>query len=92
MMRVFSLMPDCKQITMLIVKEQEVKLSLKEKFDMHLHLIICKFCKAFRIQTRLLDAHIHKLAHDESPLPVNHMLSAQKKEAIQQAIDKELGK
>lgn len=90
-MRVFSLMPDCKEITMLIVKEQELKLSLKEKFDMHLHLMICKFCRAFRIQTRLLDAHIHKLAHEESSLPVNHTLDPQKKEAIQQEINKELG-
>lgn len=91
MKRLVRLMPDCKEITLLIVKEQEITLSLKEKFDMHFHLMICKFCKAFRIQSGALHQHIQRVAHNESEYVVKNTLDPQKKAAIQTLINKELG-
>ena len=92
MKRLVRLMPDCKEITLLIVKEQEVTLSLKEKFDMHFHLMICKFCKAFRIQSGVLHQHIRRVAHNESEYVVKNTLDPQKKAAIQDAVERYLSK
>lgn len=46
----------CKQATYLTLKKEEVKkLSFKEELALKLHMAICKFCRAFRKQSALMN-------------------------------------
>ncbi len=56
----FSITPPCKEITMLASKAMDTRLSLKERFQLRTHLLICSACQRFNIQIHTL----HTLAHD----------------------------
>ena len=46
----------CKQATYLLLKKEELsKLSFKEETALKFHLSICKFCRAFKKQSALLN-------------------------------------
>jgi len=52
----------CKQATEFVIKRQEGKLSLKNRYLLWLHLGICGFCKLFKIQSEFIaknSGHIH---------------------------------
>jgi hypothetical protein len=52
----FSLNLCCKQATYLLLKkEEQQKLSFKEETALKFHMIICKFCRAFKIQSALMN-------------------------------------
>jgi hypothetical protein len=40
-------MLDCKQTSQLISQSLDRKLTLRERFALQLHLIVCKYCKQF---------------------------------------------
>lgn len=83
-----SLFPNCKEVTMLIVKEHETKLSSFERFKLYFHTaIVCKFCKAFKIQSRFLNKHVHNMAGQATTSATNRNLSTAKKASMQAAID-----
>jgi len=49
----------CKQATYLVLKKEELKkLSFKEETALKFHLAICKFCRAFRKQSALMNQAI----------------------------------
>lgn len=46
----------CKQATYLVLKKEEVKkLSFKEEVALTFHMAICRFCRAFRKQSQLIN-------------------------------------
>ena len=46
----------CKQATYLLLKKEELKkLSFKEEVAMKFHLAICKFCRAFKKQSAVMN-------------------------------------
>ena len=49
------LMLDCFSATKKISKKMDEKLSLKENIQLESHLIYCKKCKRFEIQTKKID-------------------------------------
>ena len=55
----------CKQATYLLLKkEEEVNLSFKEETALKLHTSMCKLCKAFKIQSAMInDAIKQSLQH-----------------------------
>ncbi|MGZ3863081.1 MAG: hypothetical protein ACXVPN_04695 [Bacteroidia bacterium] len=51
----------CKQATYLLLKKEELsKLSFKEESALKFHMAICKFCRAFRKQSELMNELISK--------------------------------
>lgn len=51
----------CKQATYLVLKKEELtKLSFKEETALKFHLTICKFCRAFKKQSALMNQMIHE--------------------------------
>lgn len=57
-------MISCKKATELVSKSMDEKLSLKEEFELKLHLFICEFCEAFKNQVNLI-RNAFKLAGKE---------------------------
>jgi hypothetical protein len=51
---VFRLLPPCDEITLLISKGMDTRLSLRERWQLQLHLLLCEACSRFNI-------HIHTL-------------------------------
>ena len=55
----FSLNLCCKQATYLLLKKEELqKLSFKEETALKFHMSICKFCRAFKIQSAMMNVAI----------------------------------
>src|SRR4051812_303263 len=51
----------CKQATYLLLKKEEKpKLSFKEEVALAFHMAICKFCKAFKKQSALMNRFINE--------------------------------
>lgn len=51
----------CKQATYLLLKKEELtKLSFKEETALKFHMAICKFCRAFKKQSALMNEAIHQ--------------------------------
>jgi hypothetical protein len=49
----------CKQATYLLLKKEELqKLSFKEETALKFHMRICKFCRAFKIQSAIMNEAI----------------------------------
>ncbi len=49
----------CKQATYLLLKKEELtKLSFKDETSLKFHMAICKFCKAFKKQSALMNQMI----------------------------------
>lgn len=44
----------CRQATFLISKRHETSLAFGEAYDLLVHLLVCKFCRRFLKQTRIL--------------------------------------
>ena len=58
----------CKQATYLTLKKEEVKkLSFKEELALKLHMAICKFCRAFRKQSEMMNQMILKAGLQSGP-------------------------
>src|ERR1043166_5108687 len=54
----------CKQATYLLLKKEELqKLSFRDETALKFHLAICKFCRAFKKQSALMNEVIGQAAH-----------------------------
>jgi len=61
-------MMNCKEITLLIEKSKDQKLSFKQRLIVKLHLKICKVCHNYAIDSAFLDRLLKKLTVDAKPL------------------------
>ncbi len=48
-------MINCKESTRLTIKKEENKLTLREKIELSFHLMICKYCRAFNVQSNWIN-------------------------------------
>lgn len=52
----------CKQATYLLLKKEELKkLSFKEEGALKFHMAICKFCRAFKKQSQIMNEMMHEI-------------------------------
>jgi hypothetical protein len=87
-----GLMPDCKDATALIIKEQEVPLAFGEKVRMYFHVfVICKFCRLFHKQSWALHHHIRHMVQPDDATRDYKLSDAQKTE-LQKVLDRAQGK
>ena len=69
----------CKQATYLIVKREERSLTLKEIYQLIVHLIVCVFCRRFLEQSRLISKGARRLTFADT-------LSAEEKRKMQESL------
>ncbi|OGV11033.1 MAG: hypothetical protein A2237_01360 [Stygiobacter sp. RIFOXYA2_FULL_38_8] len=62
-----KMMITCSDATMYVSKREEGKLSFQDRFKLFLHLAICKFCRLFAIQNKMIIKEI-KHIHSEATL------------------------
>lgn len=48
-------MKSCKEITLTVEKGKITKLSFKEKMQVKIHLMMCKLCRNFAVDSNFLD-------------------------------------
>lgn len=54
-------MKSCRDITLLIEKSREEKLSLKERLQIKLHTRMCKLCRNYKIDSKFLDGLLKRM-------------------------------
>lgn len=77
-------MKSCKDITLLIEKSKEKKLTLKERIQIKIHTKMCKFCHNYKLDSAFLDNLLKKMTPKSLKLTDDEKvrLSAQVKERI----------
>lgn len=60
------IMITCKEATLSIVKKEEGKINLYDRFRLFVHLVICQFCKLFEKQSKLLSKSLFEQESKES--------------------------
>ena len=78
----------CKEATLLVCKKQEKAISLKEKIQLKAHLLVCRVCQLFNIQSALLHQHLTKINNENYDSKVLQLDETQKA-ALQLQIDTE---
>ncbi|MCB0697259.1 MAG: hypothetical protein KDC07_07835 [Chitinophagaceae bacterium] len=56
-------MISCKEATYLVSKKEQGKITIAERIRLSLHLMICKFCKRFEKQNKIITEHAKRLEH-----------------------------
>jgi len=78
-----KLMITCKEATMLSVKKAEIKLSFQDRFRLFIHLLVCKYCRLFDKQTKMINKLLSNWKADKK-------LSDLEKNSLQNLIEQEL--
>ena len=56
-----KMMISCEKATYLVDKKQYTHLHLKEKLDLEFHLMTCKFCKLYQVESLLINKELTKV-------------------------------
>ena len=79
--------PPCDEITFLASKAHDTRLTLRERWRLHFHFIVCSTCQRFNIQLHALHAAVHEtFASEGEPLLAQAALPRAARERIQTAI------
>jgi len=55
----------CKQATEWVDSKDDIELSWKQKFDLKLHLLLCKLCNDYAKKSKVLDFFIKQIFGDK---------------------------
>jgi hypothetical protein len=59
---------NCAEASLLALKNEEEKITLKQKFEMKFHIFFCKCCKNFAKQSPMIDESLKKYFGSDQPL------------------------
>ncbi|MBL4708593.1 MAG: hypothetical protein JKY48_09175 [Flavobacteriales bacterium] len=76
----------CKEATMLVVKEQEITLTSKEKIRLKIHLMMCKLCSLFKKEAHFIDKNITHLHNSDRNAGQTGSFSAREKEKLEKLL------
>jgi hypothetical protein len=62
-----SIIPSCKEVSELLSQAQDRRLSLREKFALHVHLPLCEGCRNVNRQLDFLRAAIQRYLDRDEP-------------------------
>ncbi len=77
---------NCKQATLLSLKKEEGKASLKERVALWYHLLYCDSCRRFVVQSKKMDKFLSDIKNQEKQQPANQLPDDVKKR-LQDQID-----
>jgi hypothetical protein len=78
-----KLMISCKEATLITIKKAEINVSFYDKLRLFIHLIICKYCRLFEKQNKIIDKLLKNWQTSKK-------LSESDKNKLQQEIEKKL--
>jgi hypothetical protein len=81
---------NCKQATLLIEKKSAGKLTLREAFELRVHLLGCSFCRIYKKQSRVINEMVQQLFR--SSMQADRKLDDNFKKDLQLRIEEELNK
>jgi hypothetical protein len=81
---------NCKQATLLIEKKSMGRLTLKEYFELRVHLIGCSFCRIYKKQSQVINEMVQELFR--SSMHSDYKLDENFKNELQGRIEDELNK
>jgi hypothetical protein len=85
--------PPCDEITLLVSKAHDTRLTLRERWRLQFHFVLCNACRRFNIQLHALHAAVHDtFAGGEEPFLAQTVLPEAARERIQTAITKAMDK
>ena len=76
------LLLSCKKASELIDKKSVIKLSRKEKIQLHIHVSMCDGCKAYQKQSKLIDTLLHKHIRNNDEKTVTQFINKDLKQQI----------
>lgn len=65
-----KLIPDCKDVTHLVLSSQDRDLAWDERLGVRFHLMICTSCRHFKQQTVLMQHALNRWKKDASSDPL----------------------
>ena len=86
MARMAGMMLSCEESSFLVSKSLEQKLTFKERINLRMHLLSCKFCLRYMKDIKVLDDYL-KSNHKKYS---HHQLNRDEKERIESAVLKNL--
>ena len=81
---------NCKQATFLIEKRETGRLTLRERFELRIHLLGCRFCRLYKKQSRTINQMVQTLF--KSSMQPGIKLDDKFKKILQARIEEELNK
>lgn len=87
MQGVKQLFSNCKEVTLLTVKSEEVKLTLQERVQLEIHLLYCGTCRRFKRESGKLKVYFLQLNEQLLKEPP-YKMSEQLKESLQARLKK----
>jgi hypothetical protein len=79
-------MLNCKQASRLVSESLDRRLSWRERWSMHLHLLICDMCTRFKTQMEFLQRAAREYLRRGAPMAEQTPLSAEGRERIRRAV------
>jgi len=81
-------MLSCKQASLLASKKLDMPLTVKERIGFFIHISMCRFCRHYAKEIKMLHQFMRKTASDnDSMLSGNQQLSVEARERINQQIE-----
>ena len=80
---------NCRKATFLIEKQQDVKLSVKEKMELEIHLAGCYICRVYEQQSILINRMMKNIFRGKSR---ELKLDSTFKENLQKSIDEKIAR
>lgn len=81
----------CKDATLLICKKQEGAITFRESVQLKFHLLICKVCALFNIQSNQIHQHLQNMNREDNESRLIQLDETQKA-ILQNQINSELKK
>ena len=81
-----NIIRNCKEATLISLKKEQGKITIKERIKLSIHLLYCDACKQFIKQSAIINKamkQIHQKLHQHP----THTLSAEAKEKLQRQLD-----
>lgn len=78
----------CQKATFLIVKKEENKITLSERFLLNVHLLLCNVCAVFAKQSLLINGSLKSIDSKLNSTPF--LLSETKKSEIENKLNDEM--
>lgn len=72
----------CKDVTMLLSKKEEARLSLPQMIKLRMHLAMCRFCKMFEKQNASMVRYLRDAGFNTPPM------SEDRKKKIQEELNR----
>ncbi|MES3018694.1 MAG: hypothetical protein V4721_12980 [Bacteroidota bacterium] len=73
---------DCKNATFLLEKKSDVRLSVKESFELNLHLASCSICRLYQFQTARISVMIKQILSNREINQLDKQFKAELQECI----------